>query len=343
MRSYIYCRRSQTIGAAIFLAALQAVAAQSALPQSAPPSHERASIKAAVQAKSQAQTSSSSQPAVVLEFPQKVSLGTLFSMNKGQDVARVGAARGPVSVPADMRLALTASYALLNDKGAMDLLPKNCLTKINLDRVEADDEKPFDISFLKKQERLEFIVDMQTDITEESVTALGELKNLKYIELWYVGFKGTKLSAIAKLPKLEELVLAYNPLSQPAWQAIGTMQQLRKLSISSCGATDQAMVEVGRLTKLKQLRMGKNLKVTSRGFANLKNLKQLNHLDLENTMFCLQDVQYIRNIPLKEIHISSRRFTKSDLQQLKKQLPKVSVVESDKVDNETQYIFSPLK
>lgn len=338
MRSYIYCYRAQTIGAAIFVASLQVVAAQSA-----PSAHERASIEATVQPKNQAQTSWSSKSTVVLEFPQKVSLGTLFSMHKGQNVSRVGPARGTVSVPADMRLALTASYALLNDRGAMDLLPKNCLTKINLDRVEAEDEKPFDISFLKKQERLEFLIDRQTDITEESLTALEELKNLKCIELWYVGFKGTKLSTLAKLPKLEELVLGYNPLSQPAWQAIGTMQHLKKLSISSCGATDQAMVEVGKLTKLTQLKMGKNLKVTSRGFANLKNLKQLNYLDVENTTFCLQDVQYIRDMPLKEIHVSSRGFRKSDLQQLKKQLPKASVVESDKVDNETQYIFSPLK
>lgn len=151
---------------------------------------------------------------------------------------------------------------------------------------------------------------------------LGELKNLKYINL-FSNYLEVLPDSFIKLRKLERLFLDDNKFSKTPIQILD-IQSLELLSISGCNLKS-IPTKIDKLTNLKALYLEMNdIDSIPESIGNLQKLKRLHLYDNELTELP-ESISKLSGT-LKELHLAGNYIPQDGMLNIESWLPKTKII-----------------
>lgn len=172
-------------------------------------------------------------------------------------------------------------------------------------------------------------------VSDDGMKAFDEYKNLKNVAIFHPGqaFTGTGLSHFAGATKLESLTVAGSAtFADAGMAAVGKLTQLKSFRTWHSGLTKEGVAELKSLKDLKSLNLGQRLankppvSVSDDVVATLAELHTLESLQLGEARLSLMSLSLLKQLPaLKKLTLDGIELPKADVEQLKKDLPKVEI------------------
>ena len=132
--------------------------------------------------------------------------------------------------------------------GLRHLAGMTSLKSLNLQGAAITNEG---LSHLRNLTALEYLYLGSTDVT--SLADLGELKNLKHLDLSETRVDDAGLTALGTFPKLETLILSNTDVLGPGLAGLKDATQLSLLKLNGTRINDAALAELVELPKLRRL------------------------------------------------------------------------------------------
>ena len=190
-------------------------------------------------------------------------------------------------------------------------------------------------------------------ISDEAAKVLASLKSLTELHLKVqIECSATALAEILKMKNLKELTISDRLVNDETLEAVGKLTELKVLNVRSIFVTDQGIASLKRLKNLQTLRIFLGPDVKPMG---LRNLGDLSPKQLEVTYFNvsdanLDDLAEVRGLTtlrlmnaskvtdaaipsfvgmrdLKELEIIGGKYTKKQIEELKRKLPGCKISE----------------
>ncbi|XP_073101357.1 receptor-like protein EIX1 [Elaeis guineensis] len=117
------------------------------------------------------------------------------------------------------------------------------------------------------------------DLSDSLLFAMGDLHNLKFLDLSHNQIIREISPNLANLSHLEHLDLSWNKISGQTWRSIENLHNLMELDLSYNLITRDFFQNLGNLSHLEHLRMASN-KICGEIPISIKNLRNLVELDL---------------------------------------------------------------
>lgn len=159
-----------------------------------------------------------------------------------------------------------------------------------------------------------------------------------YLSLENSGVKGPGLAYVIRHP-LDYLSLNDSSVSDRAFLEIKHIKTLKEFQVDNVSITDaafkhleelplqrlsarlnrlhdDALKYIARIKTLKHLQCGKNSQLTARGYAELKNLPNLEHLDLLDNPIDVKAAKEIAQLKINDINLSNTNITDGALKEL---------------------------
>jgi Leucine-rich repeat (LRR) protein len=231
----------------------------------------------------------------VVHFPKDRSLGNLliqdesvkrqiksffFWTEDGTEWKPFGQARGDVTVPDGMQLALVVGQAGLRDLSPLSGLDPNALYKLTIYGPPSPSPKPDD----------------------RIMPHIAHLTGLRVLELEDTLISAKGIKYLHNLKSLERLsiskVLIDNGLAE-----VAQIQSLKGLYLRESRITNAGLAHLANLTSLEELALGQG-RMTNAGLAHLAKLPSLQYLMLAGKDFTDAGMAYLKNIPsLRILHV----------------------------------------
>lgn len=211
--------------------------------------------------------------------------------------------------------------------------PDQSLKVLKLDKCDADDSL---LPWIGKQTSLVELSLVQTKITDDGVTHLAPLKNLKKLRIGSNGITDKSAVSLGQLSALEDLDVSNTALGNDAMKEIGKLTNLKKLNLYTTKITDSGVDALAPLVNLTWLNLD-NCPITDAAIAKLQVFQKLEWLHLGRTPLTdaglkeLAELQKDKPAPLKEVHISRTQITPEGATQFKSTFP--DCVVHDTVEN----------
>ena len=207
-----------------------------------------------------------------------------------------------------------------------------------------------DVALLRNVPHLRTLfLDQNASLTDEWLSPLADLTELRRLVLWGDGIRGPGLRHIALLPHLDMLQLNDTPLADEGMEFVGQIRTLTELDLSRTRITDHGLELISALRSLICLELEETA-ITDRGIDYLAALPQLSHLSLDGTKISgaglaalakLTKLEYLwltntdlsdgrvedlgKLARLKELWLPSSSFTPTQIDMLKQALPNCAV------------------
>ena len=170
-------------------------------------------------------------------------------------------------------------------------------------------------------------------VTDRDLARLGDLRNLRLLDLSGNPVGDAGLAAIADLRNLEWLLLYDTKITSAGLAHLGGMTRLRSLALCGCEITDDGLQHLEQLPALEALDL-RRTKITDAGMRRLAGLKTLKAIWLEDTQVTDAGLAPLAELPLLEdLGYLDKQFTLRGLAQLKQlatlRPPPESVVDDD--------------
>jgi len=230
----------------------------------------------------------------VIHFPKDRSLGTLYIRDFGseswyEDWERLGEAKSDMSIIPNKEVKLQ-----INEEAAGDL---SALTKLRADDLQM-------LSFGWKAVKI------------ESLAPIGNLKDLKALNLQSAKFDSEDFKHLTGLRKLEVLRLGDHQLTDSSMQYIGKLTSLRSLALWGTGISDEGLKHLQGLTNLTFLALN-NCKITDEGLSYLKNMTALEGLQIYQTKITDRGLMNLQRVSqLKHIKLGGNGITDKGLKHI---------------------------
>jgi Leucine-rich repeat (LRR) protein len=217
-----------------------------------------------------------------------------------------GAVPGAANPRAALEAALKAIGArtTFDDDGQVDL--------IYLYQHRANDDCLEQLAELAAPRRLSIQGNIESDVTERGVAAIGCLSSLKELEVYRVPLREPSLAPLADLQQLESLTLHGCRLGDDSLRPIGALKGLRVLNVAGNHITDAGLAHIAAVEALEELNVrgepGRNnlMRITDAGLATLAPLQNLRVLKIAGDRVSdagLADVAYLSR--LEELDLSN--------------------------------------
>ena len=135
----------------------------------------------------------------------------------------LGVACGDVQVPAGIIVGLKLSYAGVEDLTFLkNLDPTLCLMVLDASRLDMDDDRAFNLQYLKGLRNLNI---NNTDVGDKGLKYVSDLKQLTRLDLGDSSVTGKGLVHIAGLRQMEDLSLMHDHVNDDdlvRWKACNT-------------------------------------------------------------------------------------------------------------------------
>jgi hypothetical protein len=182
---------------------------------------------------------------------------------------------------------------------------------------------------------LEYFSTNLSTITDEGVKSFAPLKKLKILKFFHPSkaFTGVGLAQLAELPNLERLTVAGSlAFGDEGMAAVGKLTNLKEVRTWHAGQTLEGIKELRSLKTLKYLTLGQRLaykpptSLSDETIAILAEIKSLESLQLEEARLKFDALVQLKQLPeLKKLILEGIDIPESDVERLRKELPKVEV------------------
>jgi hypothetical protein len=192
--------------------------------------------------------------------------------------------------------------------------------------------------------RLSELEELSSDgimVTDRGLKALTKLPNLKAMNFFHPSwgskdFTGAGVAQWTEMPKLERLTIAGSPFNDEGMAAVGQLTQLREFRTWHTYQTEAGNQHLLKLTNLKSLRLGQRLRkydgkpsppsLSDETLTVLSQLKSLESLLLDEAKLSRAALSKLQAIPnLKRLGLERIDISAEEVEQLKKDLPKVAI------------------
>jgi hypothetical protein len=142
-----------------------------------------------------------------------------------------------------------------------------------------------------------------TKVTDADLESLRALTRLRSLSLSGTGVTDAGLKAVGEMATLQTLLLNETHVGDTGLQHLQRLTELRELSLYHTRVSDDGLASLKGLTNLRDLTLS-GPQITDRGLAQLSGLRNLRHL-----------------------YLSKTGVSKAGVQELKKALPKVEIIQ----------------
>ena len=195
------------------------------------------------------------------------------------------------------------------------------------------------LASLAKLANLESLGTDGIQVSDDGLKQLAGLKNLRSASFFHTsfgmkGFTGVGFGALKDCPKLERLTVAGISMSDDGFAAIATITQLKELRTWHTYQTAAAYERIAAMPNLQSLFLGQRLphgaghppSLTDETIPVLAGIKSLESLSLMEAHFTTGALAGLKALPhLKKLAFSECDLTQADVEQLRKDLPKVTI------------------
>lgn len=212
-------------------------------------------------------------------------LGELYTMERSDygllPGRALGRAEGALSVPANMPVYLDVSYEGLKNLAALKNLQANDLGGLSLaNKGRGFPIEDSSLDCIAHLSGLQSLTIEQSDIGDEGVKRLANLKNLEILNLNHTLISPAATKTIAALSKLSELDLDGNRLNNQSLAELTNLKNLQKLQLRNCGLSAGALRFTQNWANLTELKLGGN-KIGNEGAASLPIMPKIFELNLD--------------------------------------------------------------
>lgn len=293
-------------------------------------------------------------PPRTLIFPEDRSYG-FVDIGPRQEGISVGvksfrlAAKGKINVPKDMLVGFVANrFFFVNPQIIKGFSPDSfdvvTLRLLSMDDSEDDlvDRALAAISHLKGIKRLVLDRSEASDVGFKSVAKLTDLEQL---DGFLTPTQGAFLKDCTTLKKLKILSFDSVTIREEYLQYLKDYPSLRALSLSRTGMSNAGLKSIADCVALEELVVSRNLRITDAGLWQLKTLRKLRSLNLQETSVTTKGILALKGLPLKDLMVCSTSVSQADVPALRAVFPGLNVSiknEKPKVDDDTNTIFGQL-
>ena len=161
---------------------------------------------------------------------------------------------------------------------------------------------------------------------KELAPILQRLKSQSYLSLNGIEIGERPFSEIGNLADLRFLDLRNTKFDDPSLSRLSKLEGLANLNLSETGLTDRGMKEVGKLKGLIILRLAKT-KITDNWLRSLADLDALSWLDLSHTKVTDDGILNLGGLSnLQKLNVSNTKVTENGKGALKALLPDLEFV-----------------
>jgi hypothetical protein len=182
---------------------------------------------------------------------------------------------------------------------------------------------------------LEYLQTNLTDVSDDGIKPLAQLKNLKTLKFFHPGksFSGSGLAQLAEMPNLQSLTVAGSlEFNDEGMAAVAKLSGLKEFRTWHTGATDEGVKKLKALKNLKSLYLGQRLTYkppacpSDETLAILADMKSLESLQLDEARLTFTALQQLKQLSaLKALTLGGIDISKEDVERLKRELPGVKI------------------
>lgn len=264
----------------------------------------------------------------IFEFPNNISLGSLFMHDTGPEIQ----ARGTVRVPAAVKLSFyPSSICFIHPQLLKKFRPEE-INQLCLSAYEhVSDEHIASLSHLVGITKLDI---SDTELTPACLADLNKLTSVVELEVAACSIGDDALSRLKRLRQLKIFqIRQMNPIDKTI-KALAGSTQLKKLKVINTGLTNEHLKLLAMNRDLDYLSISFNSAITDDGIASLKPLKKLEHLNIAGVNLTGKCFPVLKSFPrLRELVVAQRLYTDKDRAVLARYLPKGCQIKIDKASN----------
>jgi hypothetical protein len=221
----------------------------------------------------------------VLQFPTDCAIGEVVIRNWGSDVeggfrmdwANMGfnhlaEARGAVAVPAGQEVRLSLAPRTDNLGAGLDQLKPDDLQYLTID--DAWDSQVIwtdaDCRHLARLKGLVWVSLVKASVTAEGLRWIGELPELRHLDLHQIPLTNEAIAHLAKLKKIETFFGTGPELTDASMAVFGSWEHLLQIRMRAAKVTDDGMAHLVKCRHLTNMFMPSS--ITWKGIAHLRGL-----------------------------------------------------------------------
>lgn len=216
------------------------------------------------------------------------------------------------------------------------------LTNVKMLTTSGEELNDRTLGFLTGMAALEDMSTNAAQLTDEGLSQFMAFRNLKQLKFFHTSlkrkdFKGTGFEYLAEHMQLRRLTVAGCPFNDEGMAAVGKLKQLENFRTWHTYQTEAGNVHLKGLTNLKSLHLGQRLRhydgtsnawsVSDETLTVLSELKSLDTLLINESRLSLAALSKLKMLPnLKRLELDKIDIPTADVEVLKKELPRVTVV-----------------
>jgi Leucine rich repeat len=163
----------------------------------------------------------------------------------------------------------------------------------------------------------------------EAMSALGQLSDLRSLDLSLTSVSGDDFRYLQSLTELEELNLSMTPVADSEVEHLENLNSLLNLNLAGTTLTDVGLSYLSDLSNLERLDLSQT-GITDPGLKALAKLTQLDSLTLDGTDITDAGLAHLSGLTsLRRLSIKYTRTTEDGIARLKKQLRGLKVINSE--------------
>ena len=173
-----------------------------------------------------------------------------------------------------------------------------------------------------------------TALSDAGFKSIAELKNLKSLTIWHLGWQqksltGAGFASLAECPKLERINFAGSTVGDEGLKALTKVKTLTEVVCYHTRITDDGLKCLKELPQLKSVNVGPqfSMRLGDVGFAMLCEIPTLERITYDETILThtggLKHAKLLKG--LKELVLNKTEVSADDLEKLKADLPGVTI------------------
>jgi len=259
-----------------------------------------------------------------MHFPEKYTMGGLFSLRTSQVMLSQGRAQGTRRFSLNLKLELRPSYQVCEEPRLLERFLPDDFYAINFQNVPVLDDHI--LEYVSKLKGLHSLNLTSTNVTDKGIEFISNIPTLDDLCLSATSVTGDGIALLSKLKMLKVLELNYVSVDEKMLGYFRSGPALTRLELKNTGLGDNDLKALSNLKQVVLLRLEDNAKITDDGLKYLASMTSLRELDLRRCGITANCTGNLKLIPkLLMIGISKKSFTQKDILKIKRDLPQVTV------------------